>query len=237
MNVSMLVLAIICTILAILMFMRKGSFLVAGYNTMSEKERMKVDKIKMTNAIGIIMSVFAITMFLGAFDTRYMAYLLLPALALTLAIIFFGQRYMLNEDGRKEYDQKDHRLNKVIALIAYILILFFIYSVMYTGEVSYTLDDDLTFRSSYYRDESVDISKINSIIVTDDHDIGIKKNGFDNLRIRSGRFSNEELGDYFLYAYDDAESYIIIDDGTTYVYGSDNDEIKKLYTALEELYK
>lgn len=87
----MLVLAIICTILAILMFMRKGSFLVAGYNTMSEKERMKVDKIKMTNAMGIIMSVFAIMMFLGAFDTRYMAYLLLPVLALTLAIVFLAK--------------------------------------------------------------------------------------------------------------------------------------------------
>ena len=237
MNYILLVLGIVLIIISIMMFRHKGAFLIAGYNTMSEKEKAKVDKIKLTNVMGVICLSFAIMLIGGYFNIDALIHLTMPILVFTLGFVFLGQRYILNEEGKKEYDQKSHKMSKIAGIIVLVLVTFFFYRMLYTGEVNYeVLDDHIDLNSSSYRDISLYYDDIESIEVVSEFTAGHKANGVNNFVLSSGKFENEELGRYMLYAYNDAASYLIIEDKRNgyIVYGDSVQKINELKECIDK---
>jgi len=61
------VLACIFLIIAIFMFFGKGSWMIAGYNTASAKEKEQYDKKKLCRMMGITLLVIAVLLFIMAY--------------------------------------------------------------------------------------------------------------------------------------------------------------------------
>ena len=91
---------------------------------MSEKEKAKVDKIKLTNVMGVICLSFAIMLIGGYFNIDVLIHLTMPILVFTLGFVFLGQRYILNEEGKKEYDKKSHKKSKIADIIVLVIVTF-----------------------------------------------------------------------------------------------------------------
>ncbi len=92
MNVFLLVFGLLLTTLGILFLRGKGLFLVAGYNTMSSKEKALIDPKKLSKVMAIIMFLMGLMFILGSFDTGFMAFLALPSLTFILGFVILGQR-------------------------------------------------------------------------------------------------------------------------------------------------
>ena len=55
-----IILALLCLVISVFLFMGKGAWLIAGYNTMPEYEREQYDTGKMCRAVGVICAVCAL---------------------------------------------------------------------------------------------------------------------------------------------------------------------------------
>ncbi len=220
MRIFICVIGILCLLLSVALFYGKGAFLIAGYNTMSEKEKAKVDTRKLTRIFAVIVFIAAITFLMAAFGSRYTGYAAIILMAFTLGFIVFGQRYILNDIGKREYDHKSHTLYKVIGLFIIIAVVIATYRLLFTGEIKITIKEDaIVFAGGSY-DMSVNTAKIDAYYINDDVDHGRKTNGFDNMKIRAGHFANDEFGNYYLYAYTECEAYLVMKCGKIYiVYG------------------
>ena len=109
--------------------------------------------------------------------------------------------------------------------------------MLYTGEVNYeVLDDHVDLNSSSYRDISLYYDDIESIEVVSEFTACHKVNGVNNFVLSSGKFENEELGRYMLYAYNDADSYLIIEDKRNgyIVYGDSVQKINELKECIDK---
>lgn len=61
-------LAIFFFVLALLVYLQKIDFLIAGYNTMSEQEKKKINKNKMNKGLAIVLLLTGIVCLLGSFS-------------------------------------------------------------------------------------------------------------------------------------------------------------------------
>lgn len=235
MKYLLIVLAFVLLLIAILFAKHKCAFLIAGYNTLSKDEKAKVDKDKLTSVSAKIMAGFSLTMFTGAFDMSIMALMMVAMVTFTLGFVIFGQRYILNDAGKAEYDKKSHALYKVIASFFAFGFIIFLTLILFTGDIEVDLKDrKLSFRAMGY-DMIVDVDRITNYDTVETFDIGYKANGFSNAKICSGHFKNDEFGRYELFAYTDAKEYLIIEyENTHIVYGASEEAIKGLLDELEE---
>lgn len=235
MNVFLLVFGLLLTTLGILFLRGKGLFLVAGYNTMSSKEKDLIDPKKLSKVMAIFMFLMALMFILGSFDTRYMAFLALPSLAFILGFVILGQRIVLNDEGKKVYDAKPHRLKYFLGLPLYLLAMIFFFDLLYMGNVEVLAHDGyFSIKSDKYKEVSIDYRDIEQISYEKDYKIGHKINGVNNFKVSLGKYENEG-GRYLLYSENNAERYLLIKVKGLglVVYGASEEEVSSLYDLIE----
>ncbi len=235
MKIFFMILGILFLILGICLLFGKGTFLIAGYNTMSKEEKAKVDTKKLTRIMAFIVLFVAFIFIMIVFDVDSIAYMVIPLVIIVFSFIVFGQRYILNEDGKKEYDQKSHTLNKVIGSIFIVVIAFVTYVLMFTGDISVQYNDDYIIFDGGFKEMSIKIDAIDDLYIKEDIDEEFKVNGFSNQRVLAGRFKNDTYGEHYLYAYKDAEAYLVIKRDNVYIiYGDELKKVKDVMTYIEE---
>ena len=235
MNVFLLVFGLLLTTLGILFLRGKGLFLVAGYNTMSSKEKALIDPKKLSKVMAIIVFLMALMFILGSFDTGSMAFLALPSLASILGFVILGQRIVLNDEGKKVYDAKPHRLKYFLGLPLYLLAMILFFDLLYMGDVEVMVHDGyFSIKSDKYKEVSIDYRDIEKYTYEKDYKIGHKINGVNNFKVSLGKYENEE-GRYLLYSENNAKGYLLIEVKGLglVVYGASEEEVSSLYDLIE----
>ncbi len=74
---------------AIALFLGKGSWIIAGYNTASEEEKAKYDKKKLCKSMGVLCFIAAFLLFVMTYFTYQVIVGMLPEQSLlTVALVF-----------------------------------------------------------------------------------------------------------------------------------------------------
>lgn len=129
------------------------------------------------------------------------------------------------------------KTQRTVSLVILSLVCVVLIVTMFTGNITTNCDDtSLHIKASYWSDLDLDYSKIDAMEYRDDLDVGSRSNGFGSPRLSEGIFQNAEFGSYTLYAYTDANEYIVLTSGNnTLVIGlKDATETQELYNTLLE---
>lgn len=239
-------------VLTISFFRGKGSFLVAGYNTLSPEEKDRYDEKKLMRVMGCCMGVCCLgILFMILFLEKYTRVVSFIFIALVLSDVVVtmiltnticrkpsGKTDIGNHDSKANVDgEKRSRKISWIACGCALLISGLILCTLITGNVEVRLEEDrLDIVCSYWPDQSIDYSRIEAVSYSEDWDPGKRISGFGSFRLNLGRFENSRVGRYYLYAYTDCSSFIIIntDEGIVAVNGKDEVSTGKLYERIQE---
>ena len=161
------------------LLMGKGSFLIAGYNTASEKEKRKYNEKKLCRTVGVYMALITVLV-LGAeilgenIPDWYMALVmggvfigLIPTLlyANLGCRIKPGEEILLEENPEKELKRKKTR-NIETAVIVLITIAAMVFSavLLFTGDVKVLIRNDrLEIQGSFWSDYEIPLSEIQTV--------------------------------------------------------------------------
>lgn len=122
-----------------------------------------------------------------------------------------------------------------IAAVVTSIVLVAVAVLMFSGEIAVQCEaTSFKIEASYWPDLEVAYSEIEALAYRNDVDTGIRTNGFGSARLSMGTFENDEFGSYTLYAYNDADAYIVIKAGEkTLVIGmQDADTTQAVYQAM-----
>lgn len=120
----------------------------------------------------------------------------------------------------------------VAAVICICVVIF-----LDTGDIGAELTDTkLEITSSYWRGKTVALSEVQDCSLETQLGRVRKVTGLDSLRLYSGRFSNEALGEFDLYIYRDCESYIVLQTagGVVVVNAKSPEATAALYEDIQE---
>ena len=170
------------------LLMGKGSFLIAGYNTASEKEKRKYNEKKLCRTVGVYMALITVLV-LGAeilgenIPDWYMALVmggvfigLIPTLlyANLGCRIKPGEEILLEENPEKELKRKKTR-NIETAVIVLITIAAMVFSavLLFTGDVKVLIRNDrLEIQGSFWSDYEIPLSEIQTVTYREDFETG-----------------------------------------------------------------
>ena len=234
------------------LLMGKGSFLIAGYNTASEKEKRKYNEKKLCRTVGVYMALITVLV-LGAeilgenIPDWYMALVmggvfigLIPTLlyANLGCRIKPGEEILLEENPEKELKRKKTR-NIETAVIVLITIAAMVFSavLLFTGDVKVLIRNDrLEIQGSFWSDYELPLSEIRTVTYREDFETGRKRMGVNSLQLNEGTFQNSEFGEYTIYSYARCEDFVVMEttDGVLAVNGKTPEETRKLYEKILE---
>ena len=201
-----LVISIIFLIISILLLMGKGSFLIAGYNTASEKEKAKYNEKKLCRIVGLGFLVMTCGLFSLFMLKDIGLYIMIGTFIVGMAIIFIGSEY-----ASVERNQKKTKMSIGIGVLITVILGAFIMGVMFIGDIDIEYSDDcVQLSGTFVSSSKIDYDDILKVEYCDDFDIGRKKNGINNAVVEAGRYYNDEFGNYHLYAYTHSSHYVII---------------------------
>ena len=201
-----LVISIIFLIISILLLMGKGSFLIAGYNTASEKEKAKYNEKKLCRIVGLGFLVMTCGLFSLFMLKDIGLYIMIGTFIVGMAIIFIGSEY-----ASVERNQKKTKMSIGIGVLITVILGAFIMGVMFIGDIDIEYNDDyVQLSGTFVSSSKIDYDDILKVEYCDDFDIGRKKNGINNAVVEAGRYYNDEFENYRLYAYTHSSHYVII---------------------------
>lgn len=201
-----LVISIIFLIISILLLMGKGSFLIAGYNTASEKEKAKYNEKKLCRIVGLGFLVMTCGLFSLFMLKDIGLYIMIGTFIIGMAIIFIGSGY-----ASVERNQKKTKMSIGIGVLITVILGAFIMGVMFIGDIDIEYNDDyVQLSGTFVSSSKIDYDDILKVEYCDDFDIGRKKNGINNAVVEAGRYYSDEFGNYHLYAYTHSSHYVII---------------------------
>ena len=122
-------------------------------------------------------------------------------------------------------------------MVMYLVFVGVLSVFLYSGEVTFYMDEDgIILDASFTKQAAFYMEDIESVALTDDFHVGFKKAGVNNAKVEAGRYHNQTLGDYWLYARTQAKHYLIFETTRgTYVYGDNDVEIMQKYvTEIQE---
>ncbi len=123
------------------------------------------------------------------------------------------------------------RISAVVLPILLVGIVVF----MFTGNIEVACGEtSFEIQASYWSDLEVAYAEIDAAEYRTDLDVGTRTGGFGSARLLMGVFQNEAFGSYTLYAYTDAEEFVVLTSGEkTLVIGmSDAQETQALYDTI-----
>lgn len=118
----------------------------------------------------------------------------------------------------------------ILAAAAFIFVV-----TAFTGNIEVRCGDtSFKIEATYWTDIEIEYSEIDSLVCRDDFDKGVRTYGFGSPRLSIGSFQNDEFGSYTLYAYTDAEEYIVLEiSKKILVIGmKDTDETQEIYQSI-----
>ena len=86
------------------------------------------------------------------------------------------------------------------------------------------------------RDLKVSFDEIDSLEFREDFDVGMRASGFSTPVLSMGSFKNKEFGYYTLYAYTNAEGFVIIRSGEKMLVIADKNPLE-LYEKIVNFFK
>ncbi len=236
--------------ISLALLMGKGAFLIAGYNTASEKEKRKYNEKKLCRTTGTYLALITVLV-LGAeimgedIPDWY--------LALTMGGVFIGliptllyanlgcrikpgEEILLEKSPGKELKRKRTR-NIGTAVIVLITIAAIVFSavLLFTGDVKVLIQDgQLEIRGSYWSDYKLPLSEIQTVAYREDFETGRKRMGVNSLQLNEGTFQNKEFGEYTIYSYARCEDFVVLEttDGKLVINGKTPEETRELYEKI-----
>lgn len=127
---------------------------------------------------------------------------------------------------------------QTIFSIVFTIVSFIIVAILLcTGNVKVNFNDkSFKIIATYWSDLEIEYSEIKDISYKTEFSPGVRKVGFGSAKLSLGKFQNNELGSYTLYAYKKAKEYILLKtDNKMIVIGMEDSKITK--TIYEELIK
>ncbi|HIW21317.1 MAG TPA: DUF3784 domain-containing protein [Candidatus Dorea intestinavium] len=238
--------AIIFAILTIILWSGKGSFLIAGYNTASKRDKAKYDAKKLGRVTGSGLGFLAIALFLmNEFGEEHplLGTLLFIFMMLAIAVMLvLAHTYAKVENPPQvtmtKEDHRKHSRNNIIALVLGLVACFIVVLLLFRGEISYEFKDDyLRVKSGSLVNKKIDLQGIKEITLESDIDRGDRVGGKGNLKVSAGNYKNEAFGKYYLFVYNKNDEYIVMkDDENVYVLNQETkEETKELFERLQQI--
>lgn len=234
------------------LLMGKGAFLIAGYNTASEKEKRKYNEKKLCRTVGAYMALITVLVlgaeimgedipdwYLGLVAGGVFIGLIPTLLYANLGCrVKPGEEIRLEENPERELKRKKTR-NIGTAAIVLITIAAMAFSavLLFTGDVAVAIRDDrLEIRGSFWSDYELPLSEIRTVTYREDLETGSKRVGVNSLQLNEGTFQNKEFGEYTIYSYARCEDFVVMEttDGVVAVNGKTPEETRKLYEKILE---
>ncbi|MBQ9988894.1 MAG: SdpI family protein [Clostridia bacterium] len=108
--------------------------------------------------------------------------------------------------------------------------------LMFTGDIEVACQEStFSLQASYYKDLTVSYSEVGAVRYEEELDVGFRTYGFGSARLSIGTYENDAFGLYTLYAYTNADGYVILTAGEkTLVIGLRGDSAQALYQTLLE---
>ena len=119
----------------------------------------------------------------------------------------------------------------IATVVAIVLIM------MVSGHVNVDMDDNRVSIDAPMMHEDILFSDISYVELRDDVDYGIRTGGYGGLDISSGKFRNDEFGDYRLAVHNDVGACVVLhlNDGDVVVFNLENtDATERFYYDLTE---
>ena len=216
-------------VLALVFFMGHGGCLIAGYNTASPEEKARYDFRKLSRHMGIFSLGMACALGI-CFLTEATWTIGVPLILALVGFVLLGNYWCLAKRTKPG-------AGFVVGMVMYLVFVGVLSVFLYSGEVTFYMDEDgIILDASFTKQAAFYMEDIESVALTDDFHVGFKKAGVNNAKVEAGRYHNQTLGDYWLYARTQAKHYLIFETTRgTYVYG-DNDVVsmQKYVTEIQE---
>lgn len=240
--------------LSILFICGKGSFLIAGYNTASAKEKARYDEKKMCQITGIgmaIITLFLIIMILFKEKAPGVAVslMLLGTIAVVIVCLALSNIICVRKNAEitpemlsesKEEIQKQEEINRKVSIgigITMVVIFAIVGVLLSTGDVKVVLNENsMEIDASYVGDKVLDYSEIKEVSFEDNFQFGSRVGGWGSFKLNEGRFKNTEFGRYTLYAYIKCRSVVVMqtEEDTIVVNAESREKTEKLYLQILE---
>lgn len=228
--------------LTVMFYMGKGAFLIAGYNTSSQKERNKIDEKKLCHVMGNGTCIITLTLLAQIFfEDVFPEWLFIGIIVLDIVYILIAENTKCKRDPLApivETGKKSKRMSVatsiIIGLATVIAVVFFLMSGNVSVEVTNT---SLVAKATLVESKKVKFSDIQKIELKEDLDLGSRKNGLGDFKVSAGHFKNEAYGLYMLYSFKDCKTYIVLtlkDHSILVVNEKTEKETKQLYNTLEK---
>lgn len=229
------ILMIVFGILAVVFFMGKGSFLIAGYNAASKEEKAQYDEKKLSHVMAIAMTVITILLLFSALNENLAFWLLPIGILLTIIVLIIVTNTLCKKENTPCISHSKNKRSIIASLCITTVVGGIIIVVLFLGNVHITLNESYlevstsltTSTTIYYRD-------IESITYTKNIEIGNQTNGIGTFKLQAGDFKNDSYGKYRLYLYTHCKTYIVLETKNGIVVLNDNDTAKtlQLYTEI-----
>ena len=232
-------------ILSLILLSGRGSFLIAGYNTASPREKEGYDEKKLCRVTGgglLIAAAVSAALILWedmpfAVSAFCMAFLALDM----LGVLVLANSWCRKKDGKKivwnqSFEQTGQSPAVVRGTLLFVAIVFvFVGFLLFTGNVEVTFTDTaMEVKISYWPDGEISYDSIEEVSFREDFSVGRRTNGLGSFRLEGGNFKNDELGSYTLYSYVDCKAYILLEteEGTVVINQRTREETQALYDEI-----
>ena len=206
--IAMYILAGLMFVLSIILLSGRGSWLIAGYNTMSKEQQNKYDRKKLTRATGMMLIIASIAILALGFSLINTIVFLIIVFASVIMTIIYTNNCCLkpvldNEETDSTIDKGKGSFlnNKTMIDIGFVIVVALIVGIsMYFSSKPpvYSISNGTLVISTQYG-KNVNLSEIQSVQLKNDLPlIQSKINGLGLGSIQKGRFSSD-IGNVTLY--------------------------------------
>jgi len=195
-------------VLSIILLSGRGSWLIAGYNTMSKEQQNKYDRKKLTRATGMMLIITSIALLALAFSLINAIVFLIIVFVSVIMTIIYTNKYGLKPDSDDEKtdliidrEQGSWFNIKTMIVIGFVIVVALIVGIsMYFSSKPpvYSISNGTLVISTQFG-KNVNLSEIQSVQLKNELPvIQLKINGLGLGSIQKGKFSSN-IGNVTLY--------------------------------------
>lgn len=226
----------ICLVLGCLSFFKKADFLFMHHRSIEDFQN-EYDIKSARQITGLSLFVLSFSFFVTGLNPS-MSSFLIGGILISLIVQKVGMNRFASYQGFLKTSTSDKKAGKPITIVSgmfTIIVIILSAITMFIGDIHVDMQAD-TMRLSAFLTPSKTISymDIEAIYQEDAFTFGARTFGVGNTRISSGKFRNEQLGNYDLYAYSKNNNVIVIDTKEGYVVFN-QESIKQTETLFENL--
>lgn len=233
---AMYILAGLMFVLSIILLSGRGSWLIAGYNTMSKEQQNKYDRKKLTRATGMLSIITSIATLALGFSLINAIIFLIVVFVSAIITIIYTNKYCLKSDSDNEVTDLiidkgkgflfNNNKNMIGIGLAIIIVLLVGISMYFSSKPPVYAISNGTLAISTQYGKNVDFSEIKSVQLKADLPvIQSKINGLGLGSIQKGKFSSD-IGNVTLYIDTSKPPFIYIKTTSELIILNDQSESK-----------